>query len=58
MRLSSEIKRIIVLGGGTAGWITAGLLAKKHAGGVKVTLIESPGETAAMELATLVPYEE
>jgi flavin-dependent dehydrogenase len=40
--LSSEIKRIIVLGGGTAGWITAGLLAKKHAGGVKVTLIESP----------------
>jgi tryptophan halogenase len=40
--LSSEIKRIIVLGGGTAGWITAGLLAKKHAAGVKVTLIESP----------------
>jgi len=42
MRLSSQIKRIIVLGGGTAGWITAGLLAKKHADGVKVTLIESP----------------
>jgi len=42
MRLSSQIKRIIVLGGGTAGWITAGLLAKKHAAGVKVTLIESP----------------
>jgi tryptophan halogenase len=40
--LSSEIKRIIILGGGTAGWITAGLLAKKHAAGVKVTLIESP----------------
>jgi len=40
--LSSEIKRIIVLGGGTAGWITAGLLAKKHAAGVQVTLIESP----------------
>ncbi|MBL4631064.1 MAG: tryptophan 7-halogenase, partial [Paraglaciecola sp.] len=40
--MSSEIKRIIVLGGGTAGWITAGLLAKKHAAGVQVTLIESP----------------
>ena len=39
--MSLEIKRVIVLGGGTAGWITAGLLAKKHAG-VKVTLIESP----------------
>ena len=42
MHLSSEIKRIIVLGGGAAGWITAGLLAKKHAGGVRVSLIESP----------------
>ena len=40
--MSSEIKRIIVLGGGAAGWITAGLLAKKHAAGVKVSLIESP----------------
>jgi tryptophan halogenase len=41
------IKRIIVLGGGTAGWITAGILAKKHAAntngqGVQITLIESP----------------
>lgn len=45
--MSVGIKRIIVLGGGTAGWITAGLLAKKHAIGangssIKVTLIESP----------------
>lgn len=45
--MSSSIKRIIVLGGGTAGWITAGLLAKKHASniagnGINVTLIESP----------------
>lgn len=36
-----------MLGGGTAGWITAGLLAKKHAAnefgkGIQVTLIESP----------------
>jgi tryptophan 7-halogenase len=40
--LLSGIKQIIVLGGGTAGWITAGLLAKKHAQGVSITLIESP----------------
>jgi hypothetical protein len=41
------VKRIIVLGGGTAGWITAGLIAKKHAqnateNGINITLIESP----------------
>ena len=45
--MSSDIKRIIVLGGGTAGWITAGILAKKHASntvhqGIQVSLIESP----------------
>ncbi|MGO4890822.1 tryptophan halogenase family protein [Flavobacterium sp. W21_SRS_FM6] len=45
--MSGVIKRIIVLGGGTAGWITAGILAKKHAShsaeqGIKVSLIESP----------------
>jgi tryptophan halogenase len=40
--LFSAIKRIIVLGGGTAGWITAGILAKKHAAGIRITLIESP----------------
>jgi len=45
--LSGAIKRIIVLGGGTAGWITAGILAKKHMGnsinqGIQVSLIESP----------------
>lgn len=45
--LSGVIKRIIVLGGGTAGWITAGILAKKHASnsakqGIQISLIESP----------------
>ena len=45
--LSGDIKRIIVLGGGTAGWITAGILAKKHAAnagnqGIQISLIESP----------------
>lgn len=45
--LSGNIKRIIVLGGGTAGWITAGILAKKHGAnidgqGIQISLIESP----------------
>lgn len=39
------IKSIVVVGGGTAGWITAGLIAEKHVNQgspFSVTLIESP----------------
>lgn len=40
------VKRIIIVGGGTAGWLTAGIIAAKHKGriphGFSVTLIESP----------------
>jgi tryptophan 7-halogenase len=40
------IKSIVVVGGGSAGWITAGVIAARHKShsrdGVKVTLIESP----------------
>ena len=44
--MAEVIKRIIVLGGGTAGWLSAAILAKKHAGrfphsGIQITLIES-----------------
>lgn len=38
------LHKIVILGGGTAGWITACLLAKQHdanSGNIKVTLIES-----------------
>ncbi|GLX77954.1 tryptophan halogenase [Thalassotalea insulae] len=39
------IKSIVVLGGGTAGWLTASLIAAKHVNDYspfKVTLVESP----------------
>lgn len=41
------IKRIAIVGGGTAGWITAGLLASRYpqrsAEGIDIALLESPG---------------
>jgi len=41
------VKAVVIVGGGTAGWLTAGIIAARHqarmkAGGFAVTLIESP----------------
>lgn len=41
--MTKEIKNVVVVGGGTAGWLTASLLSAELAtNGVRVTLIESP----------------
>jgi tryptophan halogenase len=39
--ISAPIRKVLVLGGGTAGWMTAAALSKVLGGQVEVTLIES-----------------
>jgi len=44
--MSQPTRSVVIVGGGTAGWITAGRIAAKHRShaedGLRVTLIESP----------------
>lgn len=44
--MEDKVQNIVIVGGGTAGWITAGLLAARHKNGadngVSITVIESP----------------
>ncbi|HEU6454079.1 MAG TPA: tryptophan 7-halogenase, partial [Roseateles sp.] len=40
--MNDQVREILVLGGGSAGWLVAGLLAAEHGGrGLRVTLVES-----------------
>lgn len=39
---SQSVERVVILGGGSAGWLTAGLLAAGHGHRLKITLIEAP----------------
>jgi flavin-dependent dehydrogenase len=44
--MDQNLKRIVILGGGSAGWLTASIIAAEHcsasATGVQITLVESP----------------
>lgn len=44
--MSEQIKQVLIIGGGTAGWLSAAILASQLAsaeqGGIQITLVESP----------------
>ena len=45
-KVSTQLKKVVIVGGGSAGWLTAGVIAAEHLShsenGIQVTLIESP----------------
>lgn len=39
--MERPVRSIAIVGGGTAGWLTAGIIAARHTAGLHVTLVES-----------------
>src|ERR1700742_3246899 len=37
----SPVRSVCIVGGGTAGWLTAGIIAARHRGSLDITLVES-----------------
>jgi tryptophan halogenase len=40
--VNGPVKNLLILGGGSAGWLTAGVIAAEHGGRLNITLVESP----------------
>ncbi len=40
--MSEAIRDVVILGGGSAGWLVAGILAADHGRSLRITLVESP----------------
>ncbi|MGV8836273.1 tryptophan halogenase family protein [Cellvibrio sp.] len=44
--MTDQITRVVIVGGGSAGWLTAGIIAAASPAHVQITLIESPDVAA------------
>jgi hypothetical protein len=40
--MNAPVKSLLILGGGSAGWLTAGVIAAEHGATLDITLVESP----------------
>ncbi|MEP5765176.1 MAG: tryptophan halogenase family protein [Halieaceae bacterium] len=40
--MDKAVKKVLILGGGSAGWLTAGVIAAEHGAGLELCLVESP----------------
>jgi hypothetical protein len=40
--MTAPVRELLILGGGSAGWLTAGVIAAEHGRDIAITLVESP----------------